>query len=342
LIGRRTEEVRLILHPVSAWLSGVALIAGCLVFGCSAAEQGGQVALGPEVPRASAPDLTGPPLGSGRPLVLAYDHASSNLTDDAWGPLTAQIEQASGLRIELRHLEGYGDIVEAISGGQADLALLPPLAYVQARESTPELEPLAHTLIDGKTTYSAYLFVRRDSPYTSAGDLRGARVAFVDELSTSGFLFPYAALLDAGVDPERDLTEVVFTGGHVASLRALAEERVDAAASFADALHWARTEAAEQGWDVPDLRALIDAGRLPLDVLCAGPSLGAPLREQVRHVLLTTNTDDPAGRAFYASSGRIVGWAPASETLFDPVRRVRRRVADHRHQAAGSTPEVTP
>ncbi|MFH1464415.1 MAG: phosphate/phosphite/phosphonate ABC transporter substrate-binding protein [Pseudomonadota bacterium] len=297
-------------------------------------ERGGEAPLGDGLPRASAAGVPGPALGSGRPLTLAFDSVSSDLDEQAWAPLTARVEQATGLLIEVQRHDGYGDIVDAITAGRADLALLPPLAYVQAREEAAGLEPLVHALVHGKTTYSAYLFVRRDAPVETAADLRGRRVAFVDELSTSGFLFPYAALLDVGLDPARDLGAVAFTGDHVASLRALTEGRVDAAASFADALPWARAQAASEGWELPELRVLVHAGRIPLDVLCAGPSLGAPLREQVREVLLTTNTTEPAGRAFYASSGRIVGWAPASDALFDPVRRVRRRVAEHRREAA--------
>jgi phosphonate transport system substrate-binding protein len=336
------EEVRLPTPDAPTFMPSALLAAALSTCGCSAAEENGQVALGAGAPHACVLELPGPPLGSGRPIVLAYDRVSSDMTAEAWAPLTARVERATGLRIELQEHARYADTVAAISGGQADLALLPPLAYVRARETTPGIEPLAQTLVDGMTSYSAYFFVRRDSPWTTATDLRGQRVAFVDELSTSGFLFPYAALLDVGVDPEHDLGEMVFTGDHVASLRALAEGRVTAAASFSDALEWAQPRSVQEGWALPDLRVLLHAGRLPLDVLCAGASLGEPLREQLREVLLATNTTEPAGRAFYASSGRIVGWAPASDALFDPVRRVRRRVAEHRQEAGTTPPETAP
>jgi hypothetical protein len=82
---------------------------------------------------------------------------------------------------------------------------------------------------------------------------------------------------------------------------------------------------------------LEDAGRVPLDTLCGGPSLGAPLRETLARLLLATNTSGPVGRAFFQSSGRVVGWAPVADPDFDEVRRVLRQVTEHR-----ATPGAAP
>ena len=62
--------------------------------------------------------------------------------------------------------------------------------------------------------------------------LSGA-LALGDPNSTSSFAYPLVMLLDAGVDPEKDLAKIYFAGSHVNSLAACAEKRVDAgAASF--------------------------------------------------------------------------------------------------------------
>jgi phosphonate transport system substrate-binding protein len=53
--------------------------------------------------------------------------------------------------------------------------------------------------------------------------------------STSGHLFPKAALIKAGHDPDRFFARVVFSGGHDASAIAVQNGKVDAAA-VADAL----------------------------------------------------------------------------------------------------------
>ncbi len=263
-------------------------------------------------------------------LQLAYAPGATELDQASWPPLVDHLVRRLGIMIEPVPYDSYAEIVAAVVRHDGDLALLAPLSYVLAKEDEPGLTPLVQTLSEGKTSYSAYLFVERDSPYRSLQDLQGARVAFVDERSTSGFLFPYAQLLDAGLDPERDLAQALFLGDHVSALRAVAEGRADAAASYADVLDWAGEVAMEEGWEMPEFRLLGNAGRIPMDTLCAGPAVGESVKRTLRDELLRTNTTTAAGRAFFASSGRIVGWAPASDDNYDGVRQVLQRVDAHR------------
>ncbi len=263
-------------------------------------------------------------------LQLAYAPVATELDQASWEPLAGHLMRRLGVLLEPVPYDSYAEIIEAVGDGDADLALLAPLSYVLAREHQPGLEPLVQTLSDGKTSYSAYLFVARSSPYRSVEDLRGSRVAFVDERSTSGFLLPYAQMLDAGLDPERDLAELRFTGDHVGALRALAEGEVDAAASYADVLPWAEQRSVEEGWELPSLRLLGNAGRIPLDALCANAEVSEAMRAALREELLLSSTATPQGRAFFRSSGRIVGWTATSDGAYDGVRRVAERVHGHR------------
>ncbi|HAQ21999.1 MAG TPA: phosphate starvation-inducible protein PhoH, partial [Acidimicrobiaceae bacterium] len=43
--------------------------------------------------------------------------------------------------------------------------------------------------------------------------VKGKTVAFTSESSTSGYLFPALQLIEAGINPERDINPI-FTGGH--------------------------------------------------------------------------------------------------------------------------------
>ncbi len=260
-------------------------------------------------------------------LQLAYAPVATELNQESWQPLTDHLVRRLGLLIEPVPYDSYAGVVEAMIRGEAELALLAPLSYVLVKEAAPGVEPLVQSLNEGKTTY---FFVERGSSYHSVADLRGARVAFVDERSTSGFLLPYAQLLDQGIEPEEDLAQMIFTGSHVGALRAVAEDRADAAASYADVLTWASREALQQDWDLPAFRLLGNAGRIPLDVLCVSPELGESVRTTLHDELLRANTSTPAGRAFFVSSGRIVGWAETDDTLYDGVREVQREVRARR------------
>ena len=67
-------------------------------------------------------------------------------------------------------------------------------------------------------------------------DLRGKTIAFVDPASSSGYIYPMVLLIQKGLvknrDPKTFFREVVFSGAHDASMRALLNGHVDAIASF--------------------------------------------------------------------------------------------------------------
>lgn len=69
------------------------------------------------------------------------------------------------------------------------------------------------------------------SPVKTLADLKGKSLALGDPNSTSSFAYPLVLLLDAGIDPVKDLSRIVLAGSHVNSLAACAESRVDAAAA---------------------------------------------------------------------------------------------------------------
>jgi phosphate/phosphite/phosphonate ABC transporter binding protein len=324
--------------PGEGTSSLLTLLCFSLVAGCTDHPTHGSIALEGAAPSAWSTGVRAPaPTPGDLPvdgvLQLAYAPVATELDDTSWQPIIDHLVRRLGVLIEPVPYDSYEAIVDAVALQQADLALLAPLSYVLAKDRLPGLEPLVHTLSEGKTSYSAYLFVERASPYQQLADLQGARVAFVDERSTSGFLMPYAQLLDAGLHPERDLGEMLFVGDHVGTLRAVAQGRADAAASYADVLPWASEQALAQGWEMPAFRLLGAAGRIPLDALCAGPQVSSGMKQALEGELLAANTSSAVGRAFFVSSGRIVGWAESSDDQYDGVRQVQRRVRAARERA---------
>jgi phosphonate transport system substrate-binding protein len=55
-------------------------------------------------------------------------------------------------------------------------------------------------------------------------------LSFGSQSSTSGHLMPRSFLLDAKVDPDKDLKRVAFSGAHDATIAAVAAGKVDAGA----------------------------------------------------------------------------------------------------------------
>ncbi|RYY71814.1 MAG: putative selenate ABC transporter substrate-binding protein, partial [Comamonadaceae bacterium] len=61
-------------------------------------------------------------------------------------------------------------------------------------------------------------------------DLKGRNLSFGSQSSTSGHLMPRSFLLAAGVDPDKHLKRVAYSGAHDATVAAVASGKVDAGA----------------------------------------------------------------------------------------------------------------
>jgi phosphonate transport system substrate-binding protein len=84
------------------------------------------------------------------------------------------------------------------------------------------------------TSYWSEYWVRADSEITELQDASGKSVAFSGPLSTGGYLFPVAKLVEDGLissggDPKEFFDNVVFSGGYQQSLMALLRGDVDVA-----------------------------------------------------------------------------------------------------------------
>lgn len=134
--------------------------------------------------------------------------------------------------IDLKIYRRYGSIVKALLRGHVDVALLPPYLYLKARQGQ-KLRTLACTIFrsSGYFSYKSVLLVRRRSPMRSLKDLKGKRVAFVDNESASGYVIPQKAMEKAGV-PLAALKKHSFAGNHVDGVLALLDGKADAAAAF--------------------------------------------------------------------------------------------------------------
>ncbi|OYX32360.1 MAG: hypothetical protein B7Y99_08620 [Caulobacterales bacterium 32-69-10] len=174
-----------------------------------------------------------PALGSrDRPLrviLIPADGGTEDGTRADYQPIFSAVSRLSGLQFNIRVGQSYGAVVEALCNGSADVAFVGPVTYIQAnRRKCAEL--LAVAVEKGRSTYYAGLFTRAASPIRAIKDLKGKRVAFGDVNSTSAFVFPMAMIIDAGLNPVRDLGAIRMTGSHANSVAALAQGQVDVAA----------------------------------------------------------------------------------------------------------------
>lgn len=155
---------------------------------------------------------------------------SETLIDDV-KPIADALSQKLGVKVEAFTASNYIGVVEGIGSGSVDFGFIPPFAYLLAKEKNNVTALLTSKGLTGEAGYYSYLYTTKDSGINSIEDIKGKRVAFVDPSSTSGYIYPGAMLVNAGINLEKDVT-TLFTGGHDKSLQLLLNGDVDVIASY--------------------------------------------------------------------------------------------------------------
>jgi phosphonate transport system substrate-binding protein len=143
-------------------------------------------------------------------------------------PILDQITKDTGLHFEVKFTDSYAGTLEGLATRHADIAQLGgPFVYLKARERGVA-ELLAVGVRAGESTYYGACFVKKDSGIKTLKDLKGHSCAFGDVNSMSSFNYPCAMMMQAGLDPSKDLSAVYLTNSHANVLAALAAGKVDA------------------------------------------------------------------------------------------------------------------
>jgi phosphonate transport system substrate-binding protein len=181
--------------------------------------------------------LAPPSRGQGQERVLRFALTPSEETTDQQMKRSQQVIQRLEKDLDLRVVPytaaDYVSIVEAMRAKKVDAAWLGSFSYVlAAQEAGAEAFAAGVRKSTGKASYTSLIFVRGDAPYQSVTDLKGKTFAFVDPASTSGHLFPRAAMMKMGItDPASFFSQVVFAGAHDAAQLAVLNRKVEGGAS---------------------------------------------------------------------------------------------------------------
>lgn len=226
------------------------------------------------------------PLGTAqnpiRVVLIPADGGTEDGTRADFQPVFNAITRTSGLHFTLRVGQSYNAVVEAMCNGAADVAFFGPVAYVQARKRGCA-ELLAVSVENGRSTYYAGVFAKKGA-IRRLSDLKGRRVAFGDLNSTSSFIAPMAMLLDARIDPVRDLGAVRLTGSHANSLAALMQGQADAAALSFDSFEKAVNQGVVSG---RDLVVVARSAPIPNPPLGMSTRLPPTMKARLKHAFAT-------------------------------------------------------
>ena len=323
--------------PVEVWLT----LACQLILGCglalSAASCADPVDNGFLAPRRSYP--AEPPSGDALRLeanelpvgktrlklgISPFESAERTRTDLA--PLAKMVGAMLGVPLEITPADSYQALVQAVSSGEVDIALLSPVSYAHARRLQPKLQLVAQVISQGVIEYASFIVVRSDDPAQDLADLHGRRMAWVDPLSASGFIYPLAAFHRAGQVPEKTLKSQKFYGTHEAALQAVLSGEADACAVASGTFErLVSTKGSDQ--QRASLRVLHKSGKIPFDALVVSSHLSAESARRIGWAFRNVSSRTPAGRAVLAPTWGLRGWVPADDAAYNGARALMEEAA---------------
>ncbi|OVZ57441.1 phosphonate ABC transporter substrate-binding protein [Pigmentiphaga sp. NML080357] len=220
-----------------------------------------------------------------RVMLIPADGGTETGTKADYQPVFNAVSRMTGLNFDLKVGQSYGAVVEAMCNQLADVAFFGPVAYVQAhRRGCAQL--LAVGVEKGESVYYAGLFAKADAPIKSVQDVKGRRMAFGDVNSASSFTFQVAMLMDAGLDPVKDLSAIRMTGSHANSLAALVQGQVDVASLSFDSYE----KAVKQGAvDPKTVKVVAKSMPIPYPPLALNAKLPEALKARLKEAFATVH-----------------------------------------------------
>ena len=225
-----------------------------------------------------------------RVLMVPADTGTNDITQD-YAPVFNGITKNYGIHFDIKAGSSYSAVVEGMCNNQADIAWFGASTYGEANDKCG-VDLLAVDVKKGNSSYYSGIFVRKGNGIKSIKDLKGKKMAFGSTSSTSSFNFPVAMLIADGVNPAKDLNKVIIAGSHSASLAALAEGKVDAAAASYNSFGKAVKKGAI---DPSKFMALAKSQPIPNPPLAMNKGLTGDLKSRLREAFNTIHTKiDPS------------------------------------------------
>jgi len=230
-------------------------------------------------------------------------------------------ERLPTVDIEIRFPTMYAGTIEALRFGHAQAAFMGAWPAALARthaNAEVALAEIREVVVDREAVerpfYFSHWVVLPGSDVQTLADLKGKRVAFSSQLSTSGFVMPMGKLVETGLitpgtgeaDPKTFFGEVMFAGGYAQAWEALKAGQVDATVIAGDV-------PATLYHEVLDATRIIETqGPIPSHAVVFGESLAEPLRSQLRDALMALGAPEHRDLMRRFISGIFVRFEPAT------------------------------
>ena len=243
-------------------------------------------------------------------------------------PFAEYLTKRLGVETNVTLATDYTTIVEAMASGKVDLGIMPPAAYLQARNEgcakailTSELQSYDDETglpVEGELSgsFKGEVLVRSDSGMKELADLKGKKIATLSPNSASGYIYPVAEMRDEGIDPTVDCT-LTTVNDIPSEMTAVMNGQQDACFVFEGARNVFGK--AFEGKDLfSELSVLyLTEGDIPNDAIAVRPELDEELVDTIKETFLQMK-DDAEGADAMSMWGHL-GYTEAEESVYDTI-----------------------
>ena len=235
-------------------------------------------------------------------------------------PLVDLLTKAVGKEVKPFIATDYTGIVEAFRAGKLDIGFLSPAAYIMANNEAG-VKVVLKAERHGKAFFHAAIITRVDSGINKLEDFKDKTFSFGDALSTSGHIFPKKLFLDKGIDPKVAFKNVIYSGGHDATVLAVLNKKVDGGATFSN-----DTEGEDGAWtqflkpeEAKQIKAIAYSEPIPADNICVSKDIDPELAKKFEKAFVDIG-NDPEGQKLIQKLYRIDKFVPATDKDYESVK----------------------
>jgi phosphonate transport system substrate-binding protein len=236
-------------------------------------------------------------------------------------PLAQYLSKELGLKVELVVGKDFQAAIDALGKNEVSIALLTPTAYPKCERqySDAAIRPIVRFLSDGKGVYRTCIFVPAEGGAAGIEELKGKTFAFGDKTSAASHLMPRAMLKEAGIDADKDFTEVKFLGSHTNVAQAVALKQFAAGGCM--------DSTAERFQREGKIKIIAASPEMPDAPICVNKNLPSDLCQRIEQALVKLTAGDPAGKAVLTSiNDKYTGCEATKSQDYDSIREMVSRV----------------
>lgn len=232
------------------------------------------------------------------------------------------LEKNTPYKYEVIVPQSFIAVVEAFGSKRADIAVMNTYGYLLANQkygAEARLTVIRH----GKPTYQSQIIAKKGK-FKDLKDLAGAKFAFVDPASLSGYILPLKFLTDQGVK----IGESVFAMKHDNVVSMIYQGQVDAGATFysppdeKEGIQDARRLVRAQYPDVEEkIEILKLTHEIPNDPVVFRKDMSDEIKKAITEAFIAM-TKDVEGKAAFKNIYEVTEIQRATDKDYDPIREM--------------------